>query len=135
MTALSLNDQHGLDVPVAYNRKEVKTHGEGGHIVGAKLEGRVLIIDDVITAGTAIREAIDLIRDAAAKPCAISIALDRQEKGKHELSAIQELEKDYGLQVVTIVTLEDLMSFIQDDATLSNHLDAVQAYRDRYGIE
>ena len=134
VTALALNDLHGIDSPVAYNRKEVKTHGEGGQVVGAEIKGRVLIIDDVITAGTAVREAVDLISHAGATPCAISIALDRQEKGKHELSAIQELEKDYDLKVVTIVTLEDLLCFVQDDAELSRHFAAVTAYRDRYGV-
>lgn len=133
-TAISLSRDHGRDVPWCFNRKEAKDHGEGGSLVGAPLTGRVLIVDDVITAGTAIRESVDIIRKAGAVPAGVLIALDRQERGRGELSAIQEVERDYGLRVTSIVGLGDLMEFLRESPDLAAHLPAVEAYRERYGI-
>ncbi len=130
--ALSVN--HGIDKPYAFNRKEAKDHGEGGLIVGAELSGKVLIVDDVITAGTAIREAVDIIQTEGATTSAVLIALDRQEKGKSELSAIQEVNRDYGIDVFSIITMADLIDYLADDDSFSQYLDAMQAYRSKYGI-
>ena len=121
-------------MPYCFNRKEAKDHGEGGTLVGAPLEGRVLIIDDVITAGTAVREVMQIIEAQGATPAAVMIALDRQERGQGELSAIQEVERDFGIPVISIVSLNQVMSFIADDAELQRHLPAVEAYRAEYGI-
>jgi len=133
-TAVALYDQHQRNVPYCFNRKEAKDHGEGGNIVGAPLSGRILIIDDVITAGTAIGEAMEIIDAAGATACGVVIALDRQEKGKGELSAIQEVEKNYGLKVASIITLSDLMDYLKDNAAMDEHLQAIQAYRSQYGV-
>ncbi len=135
VTAAALYTDHGIDVPYAFDRKEVKDHGEGGKIVGAPLEGRVVIVDDVITAGTAIREAIRTIDAAGAKACGALIALDRQERGKGKLSAIQEVTQKYELNVVSLVRLEDLINFISEHggSDLDIHLGALQQYRERYG--
>jgi orotate phosphoribosyltransferase len=122
-------------VPYCYNRKEAKDHGEGGTTVGAALQGRVLIIDDVISAGTSVRESIDLIRAAGAEPCGVVIALDRMERGQGELSAVQEVQRNYGVPVVSIATLDDLLGYLQDEADMMQNLDAVQSYRDRYGVK
>jgi orotate phosphoribosyltransferase len=130
--ALSVN--HGIDKPYAFNRKEAKDHGEGGLIVGAELDGNVLIVDDVITAGTAIREAVDIIQAEGATTSAVLIALDRQEKGKSELSAIQEVNRDYGIDVFSIITMADLIDYLEGDSTLGEHLDAMRAYRSEYGV-
>ncbi len=130
--ALSAN--HGIDKPYAFNRKEAKDHGEGGLIVGAELNGKVLIVDDVITAGTAIREAVDIIQAEGATTSAVLIALDRQEKGKSELSAIQEVQRDYGIDVFSIITLADLIEYLAGDSLFSQHLEAMQGYRREYGI-
>jgi orotate phosphoribosyltransferase len=130
--ALSVN--HGIDKPYAFNRKETKDHGEGGIIVGAELSGKVLIVDDVITAGTAIREAVDIIQDAGAKTSAVMIALDRQEKGKSELSAIQEVKRDYGIDVFSIITMADLIDYLEGDSDFGGHLEAMRDYRSEYGI-
>jgi len=130
--ALSVN--HGIDKPYAFNRKEAKDHGEGGLIVGAELEGNVLIVDDVITAGTAIREAVDIIKAEGAHTTAVLIALDRQEKGKTELSAIQEVNRDYGIDVFSIITMADLIDYLEADEANRQYLDAMQAYRSEYGI-
>ena len=130
--ALSVN--HNIDKPYAFNRKEAKDHGEGGLIVGAELNGKVLIVDDVITAGTAIREAVDIIRNAGATISAVLIALDRQEKGKSELSAIQEVHRDYGIDVFSIITLADLIDYLAADDSFGEHLDAMKEYRKQYGI-
>ena len=124
---------HGVNVGVAYNRKEAKDHGEGGNTVGADIQGRVMIIDDVITAGTAIREAIGLISAPGAQVTAITIALDRQEKGQGEKSAIQELEQQ-GLQVISIIKLEHILEYLED-AGHSGDRQAIEAYRERYGID
>jgi len=130
--ALSVN--HGIDKPYAFNRKEAKDHGEGGLIVGAELKGNVLIVDDVITAGTAIREAVDIIQAEGAATSAVLIALDRQEKGKGDLSAIQEVHRDYGIEVFSIITMADLIDYLEGDDLLGEHLDAMRAYRSEYGI-
>ena len=124
----------GRDVPVAFNRKEAKAHGEGGQLIGAPLAGRVLIVDDVITAGTAIREALEIIRDAGATPCAVVIALDRQERGQvGERSAAQEVEAEFGLPVIAVAGLEQLLQLADDRPELAAHKPALLAYRARYG--
>jgi orotate phosphoribosyltransferase len=130
--ALSVN--YGIDKPYAFNRKETKDHGEGGLIVGAELNGRVLIVDDVITAGTAIREAVDIIQAAGATTSAVLIALDRQEKGKTELSAIQEVKRDYGIDVFSIITMADLIDYLASDDSFAEYLAAMEDYRSQYGI-
>jgi len=134
-SCIALADQHGKDVPYAFNRKEAKDHGEGGTIVGAQLQGRVLIIDDVISAGTSIRESIQIIEAAGATPAGVVIALDRQERGQGELSAIQEVEQQFGLRVGNIVRLDDLITYLQDKPDLEDALAAARAYREKYGIE
>ena len=126
--------RRGLNLPFSFNRKEAKDHGEGGSIVGAPLAGRVLIIDDVITAGTSVRESVELIRAAGASPCGVVIALDRMERGQGELSAVQEVERDYGMPVVAVATLDDLMGFLGNSAQLRQNEAAVAAYRRQYGI-
>jgi len=133
-TAIALADHHGLDIPWAFNRKEAKTHGEGGNTVGAPLKGRVLIVDDVITAGTAIRESIDIIRAAGAEPCGVVLALDRQERGQGVLSAVQEVEQDYKLPVASILKLQGLISHLESSAQDATLLAAVRQYRIDYGI-
>src|SRR5512146_1960226 len=133
-TAIALSEQ-GRNVPYCYNRKEAKDHGEGGTMVGAPLQGRVLIIDDVISAGTSVRESIELIRAAGAEPCGVVIALDRMEKGQAELSAVQEVKRDYGLPVISIAALDDLLGYLQGQAELVQNLHAVQSYRDRFGVK
>jgi orotate phosphoribosyltransferase len=132
-TAAALAEYEGIDRPYAFNRKEAKDHGEGGTIVGAALAGRVLIVDDVITAGTAIRESVEIIRAHGATPAGVLIALDRQERGGGELSAVQETERAYGLPVISVLRLEDLAAHLEaagDARTLA----AVRAYRERYGV-
>jgi len=124
----------GRDVPVAFNRKEAKSHGEGGSLIGAALHGRVLIVDDVITAGTAIRESLDIIRAAGATPCAVLIALDRQERGQvGERSAAEEVAAEFSLPVIAIAGLDELLEFADDRADLAAHKPALMAYRFRYG--
>ena len=124
----------GCDVPWAFNRKEAKDHGEGGTLIGAPLRGRVLILDDVISAGTSVRESVEIIRAAGATPAGVVIALDRMERGKGELSAVQEVRENYGIPVIAVSTLEDLIAYLADSPDLAANLDAVQAYRERYGI-
>ena len=133
-TVVALNDHHDIDAPYCFNRKEKKDHGEGGTLVGAALEGRIMLVDDVITAGTAIRESMDIIQAHNAELSGVLIALDRQEKGKGELSAIQEIERDYGCKVLSIVTLGDLVSFLADKPEMQQHLETVKTYRENYGI-
>ena len=133
ITASALFQQHGRDLPYAFNRKEAKDHGEGGSTVGAEIAGRVMIIDDVITAGTAIRESIGLLEALGAEPCAVTIALDRQEKGLGELSAIQELEQR-GLQVVSIIRLDHILEYLENHGD-HEHRAAVESYRESYGID
>lgn len=132
--AVALYEHQNINIPYSFNRKEAKAHGEGGNIVGAALTGGVLIIDDVITAGTAIREAMDIITAAEAKPAGVIIALDRQEKGTGELSAIQEVEQQYNIPVLSIIKLEHLICYIEGNSEFSKYLDKVKAYRDQYGI-
>lgn len=135
-TAIALSEKHGCDMPWCFNRKEAKDHGEGGSIVGASLEGRVLIVDDVITAGTAIREVMAILEAAGATPAAVLVALDRQEKGAGELSAIQEIEMQYGIRVVSIITLAQIVQYLDGtaDASLRQYLPAVKAYKLDYGV-
>ena len=133
-TAVALAEHHGIDTPWCFNRKEAKDHGEGGSLVGAPLTGNVLIIDDVITAGTAIREVMQIIQGANANACGVLIALNRQERGNGELSAIQEVERDFSIPVVSIVSLNQVLEFLADDPQLKQHLPAVEAYRAQYGI-
>ena len=133
-TAIALAEQ-GRNVPYCYNRKEAKDHGEGGVTVGAGLQGKVLIIDDVISAGTSVRESVELIRAAGAEPCGVVIALDRMERGQSELSAAQEVQRNYAIPVVSIATLDDLLGYLQDKDEMVQNLTAVQSYRDRYGVK
>ncbi len=133
-TAVALAEHHGLDLPWCFNRKEAKAHGEGGSLVGAPLNGNVLIIDDVITAGTAIREVMQIIQGQDATAAGVLIALNRQERGNGELSAIQEVERDFGIPVVSIVSLNQVLEFLADDPQLKQHLPAVEAYRAQFGI-
>lgn len=132
ITAASLYQHFDIDKPYAFDRKEKKDHGEGGQIVGAELKGDILIIDDVITAGTAIRQSMQLIESLGARTCAVTIALDRQEKGQGDRSAIEELKQE-GIEVVPIIQLEHIMSYLQQQGDASQ-LKAVEAYRQRYGI-
>jgi orotate phosphoribosyltransferase len=124
----------GRNTPYAYNRKEAKDHGEGGTLVGAPLTGRVLIIDDVISAGTSVRESVELIRAAGATPAAVLIALDRQERGQGDLSAVQEVERNYGIPVISVAGLTDLIAYLSGRPELESNLAAVHAYRASYGI-
>ncbi len=133
-TVVALANDFGKDVPYVFNRKEVKDHGEGGNLVGAPLAGRVLIIDDVITAGTAIREVMTLIDENGATPAATVIALNRMERGTGELSAIQEVERDYNMQVASIISLDDLVEYLEEQGGREAELTAIRAYRDEYGI-
>lgn len=133
-TAVALYDHHDIDTPYCFNRKEAKTHGEGGNLVGAELEGKVMLVDDVITAGTAIRESMEIIQNNGASLAGVLIALDRQEKGKGELSAIQEVERDFDTQVVSIVKLGDLITYLEEQGDNQKALQAVKQYRTDYGI-
>lgn len=131
--------RHGRDVPFAFNRKEAKDHGEGGVLVGAPLRGKVVIVDDVITAGTSVRESVEIIRQAGAEPAAVLIALDRMERAGpddalSEHSAVQDVQRKYGIPVVSIASLADIMAVLEGDPGLATHRQAVQAYRDRYGV-
>ncbi len=132
--AIALADQHQIDMPYAFNRKEAKDHGEGGQLVGAPLTGKVLIIDDVISAGTSVGESVAMIRAAGAEPAGVVIALDRQERGKTEKSAIAQVEGDYDIPVISIICLADLLQYLDGQAELQSHRDAVAAYRAEYGV-
>jgi orotate phosphoribosyltransferase len=134
-TVIALAERHGLDVPFAFNRKEAKDHGEGGNIVGSALAGRVLIIDDVITAGTSVRESVNLIEAAGAIPCGVLIALDRCERGEGSGSAIDEIRQRFGLRTVSIVSLHDLIAYLSEETPDGDFLSVLQVYRDRYGVE
>ncbi len=138
-TAVALAEHHGQDKPWCFNRKEAKAHGEGGSLVGAPLQGQVLIIDDVITAGTAIREVMDILANTEAKPAGVVVALDRQEKGKGELSAIQEVERDFNIPVISIINLNQLIGYLEENAAgsqqFATYLEKVKAYRGQYGIQ
>jgi len=133
-TAVALADHYDIDMPYCFNRKEKKTHGEGGSLVGSELKGRIMLVDDVITAGTAIRESMEIILANGASLSGVLIALDRQEKGKAELSAIQEVERDFDTKVISIVKLADLIRYLEDKGDMTEHLDTVKAYRDKYGV-
>ncbi|WP_088143309.1 orotate phosphoribosyltransferase [Achromobacter xylosoxidans] len=133
-------DMKGGDVPFAYNRKEAKDHGEGGTLVGAPLKGKVVIIDDVITAGTSVRESVEIIRAAGAEPAAVLIAMDRMERAGPDdalsaHSAVQDVAKTYGMPVVSIASLADILALLQDDASFAEHREAVLAYRTKYGVK
>jgi len=134
-TVIALAEHHQRDIPYVFNRKEVKDHGEGGQLVGAKLTGKALIIDDVISAGTSVRESVDIIKANNAIPTGVIIALDRQEKGQTELSAIQQVERDYHIPVISIICLADLLNYLKDNTALVEHFSAVEAYRAQYGIK
>ena len=133
VTALALA-RAGHNLPFAFNRKEAKDHGEGGTIIGSPLAGRVLIIDDVISAGTSVRESVELIRQAGATPCGVVIALDRMERGQGQLSAVQEVGRDYGLPVIAVASLDDLMTFLADRPDFKDYAKAVARYRQEYGV-
>jgi len=133
-TAVALSNDYDLDLPYCFNRKEAKTHGEGGSLVGSELTGKVMLVDDVITAGTAIRESMDIINAHKAELAGVLIALDRQEKGKAELSAIQEVERDYDAKVISIVQLADVVTYLETLPEMQQHLESVKAYREQYGV-
>ncbi|TXG77472.1 MAG: orotate phosphoribosyltransferase [Rhodocyclaceae bacterium] len=124
----------GRNVPYCFNRKEAKDHGEGGTTIGSELAGRVLIVDDVISAGTSVRESVEMIRAAGATPCGVVIALDRMERGQGALSAVQEVEQLYGMPVISVACLEDLIGYLADSRDLQGNLEAVQRYRSTYGV-
>lgn len=134
VTSVALADQHQQDYPYCFNRKEAKDHGEGGQLVGAPLQGRVLLVDDVITAGTAIREAVEIIRGMGAEPAGVVIALNREERGQGELSAVQEVERDLGMPVCSIINLHNLIQYLEEKPEWQQYLGAIQAYREQYGI-
>jgi orotate phosphoribosyltransferase len=137
-TAVALADHHNMDMPYCFNRKEAKTHGEGGSLVGSPLQGKIMLVDDVITAGTAIRESMEIIKVHGAELSGVLIALDRQEKGQGELSAIQEVERDFGTQVIAIVTLADVVTYLEEKISLqpelATSLASINKYRQSYGI-
>lgn len=134
-TSIAMANQYQIDIPYVFNRKEAKSHGEGGILVGARLEGNVVIVDDVITAGTAIREVMSFFGDSQeATASAVIVAIDRQERGKGDLSAIQEVERDYGLRVLSVVTLKDIVQFLEENGEYKNELKAIGAYQAKYGI-
>ena len=132
--AIMLNAGHRRNIPFAYNRKEAKDHGEGGTLVGAKLSGRVLITDDVISAGTSVRESIEWIQQAGANACGVAIALDRQERGKGRESAAQEVENEFGIPVIAIAGLHDLIEFLEGQSVANIDITAIRRYRNDYGI-
>lgn len=132
--SVALFNRYGVDKPVCFNRKEAKDHGEGGNLIGSPLQGNILLVDDVITAGTAIRESMEIINANQAQLAAVFIALNRKERGKGELSAIQEVERDYQCRVLSIIDLDDLMQFIEQDAQYQAHLPAMRAYRAEFGV-
>lgn len=133
-TAVALADHHDIDKPYCFNRKEAKTHGEGGSLVGSTLAGRVMLVDDVITAGTAIRESMEIIQAHGAALAGVLVAIDRQEKGKGELSAIQEVERDFNCQIVSIISLTDLITYLEEKGDNAQHLESVKAYRQTFGV-
>jgi len=133
--SIALAENHHRDIPYAFNRKEAKDHGEGGIIVGSELKGKVLIVDDVISAGTSVRESVDIIKLQGAKTAGVLIALDRQEVGQKNTSAIQEVEQMYGLRVASIIKLENLIEYLKTKSHMSGSLDAIQSYREKYGVK
>jgi orotate phosphoribosyltransferase len=132
--SIALAEQHGINIPWCFNRKEAKDHGEGGNLVGSPLNGRILVIDDVITAGTAIRESVDIIKSAGAELAGVVIALDRQERGLGERSAIQEVEENLGINVASIVKLEHLLEYLKMHSGYENAVAMIESYRDQYGV-
>jgi orotate phosphoribosyltransferase len=126
--------ERGRNLPFAFNRKEAKDHGEGGTLIGAPLTGRVLIVDDVISAGTSVRESVDIIKAAGATPAGVAIAIDRQERGQGELSAVQEVERDMGMPVVAVARLTDVIDYLAGQPALEANLAAVRRYRETYGV-
>lgn len=132
--AIMLNASHQRNIPFAYNRKEAKDHGEGGTLVGADLQGNVLITDDVISAGTSVRESIDWIKQAGATPCGVAIALDRQERGQGEKSAAQEVTNEFGIPVIAIAGLDDLIEFLESQSVTDIDIEAIRRYRNTYGV-
>lgn len=133
-TAIALATSYQQTAPYCFNRKEAKTHGEGGSLVGSALAGDIMLVDDVITAGTAIRESMAIIEQAGANLAGVLIALDRQEKGQGELSAIQEVERDFATKVISIVTLNDVLNYLQEQGDMAEHVANIQAYRQQYGV-
>lgn len=133
-TAIAANANLGRDLPFAFNRKEVKDHGEGGQIVGAELTGRVVVVDDVITAGTAIREVMSLLEDTAAQAVAVVVAIDREEKGSGDLSAIQEIRAEYAIEVVSVVNLSHIVSYLEGSSEHAETLEQMRSYQESYGI-
>ncbi|QTO54236.1 orotate phosphoribosyltransferase [Duffyella gerundensis] len=133
-TAVALADHHDRDVPYCFNRKEAKDHGEGGLLVGSPLQGKIMLVDDVITAGTAIRESMEIIAANGATLAGVLISLDRQERGRGDISAIQEVERDYKCKVTALITLTDLIDYLQEKPEMADHLAAVRRYQQEYGI-
>ncbi|WP_168400913.1 orotate phosphoribosyltransferase [Erwinia amylovora] len=133
-TVVALADHHNRDVPYCFNRKEAKDHGEGGTLVGSALQGKIMLVDDVITAGTAIRESMEIIAANQAILAGVLISLDRQERGRGAISAIQEVERDYGCKVISIITLNELIAYLEEKPELADRLAAVRAYRSEFGI-
>ena len=133
-TAMALSEQHGMDLPFAFNRKEAKTHGEGGNIVGAPLAGDVVVIDDVMTAGTAIRESMAILNESGAQGAGVVIGLDRCARGDGERSAVQQVEQDWGLTVVSVVSLHDIIAWVESIPAMAQHREALERYRERYGV-
>ncbi|OOF86192.1 orotate phosphoribosyltransferase [Rodentibacter ratti] len=132
--SVALFNRYGIDKPVCFNRKEAKDHGEGGNLIGSPLQGKILLVDDVITAGTAIRESMELIQSNNAELAAVLIALNRKERGKGKLSAIQEVERDYQCRVLSIIDLDDLMQFIEQDPQYHDYLPTMRTYREEFGV-
>ncbi len=133
-TAVALAEHHNLDIPYCFDRKEAKDHGEGGLLIGSPLKGRVMLVDDVITAGTAIRQAMNLIEANQATLAGVLIALDRQERGQTDMSAIAQIEQDYQCHVTALITLDDLASYLEARPDMAEHLTRIRAYRDNYGV-
>ena len=133
-TAVALSEHHDIDIPYCFNRKETKDHGEGGNLVGSPLAGRVMLVDDVITAGTAIRESMDIISQKQASLSGVLISLDRQERGRGELSAIQEVQRDYQCDVIAIITLDDLIEYLEEKPEMADYLVAIKAYQQEFGV-
>ncbi len=133
-TAMALSEQYGMDLPFAFNRKESKTHGEGGNIVGAPLAGDVVVIDDVMTAGTAIRESMAMLNESGARGAGVVIGLDRGERGDGDRSAVQQVEQDWGLTVVSVVSLHDIIAWVERNPAMTQHREALEQYRERYGV-
>ncbi|MEI9747195.1 orotate phosphoribosyltransferase [Moellerella wisconsensis] len=133
-TAVALAEHYDIDMAYCFNRKEAKDHGEGGALVGSALQGNVVVLDDVITAGTAIRESMEIIKQHHASLSGVLLSLDRQEKGQGEISAVQEVERDYGCKVYSIITMSDLITYLEEQPNMAEHLEAMKAYRQQFGI-